>query len=225
MATILIAEDEKPISELIKRNLNLVGYSTHQTYTASEVLSCIEKHNIDLILLDVMLPEMNGFEIKKLLPQDMPVIFVTAKVGLPSRLTGLGLGADDYIEKPFEILELIARIQAVLRRTHKSEEIFKINDCTVDIQTYRVYVKGEEVLLTPQEFNLLCVLIRNRNLALSREKLLELAWGYDYEGDTRTVDVHIQKLRKKLGLEDCIQTVFKMGYRLVQSNMVVPYES
>lgn len=129
-------------------------------------------------------------------------------------MQGLGLGADDYIVKPFEILELLARVEAVLRRVHAGAEVFDLGDCHVEFGTHRVFVAGREVALTPQEFMLLGVLVRNRNLALSREKLLQLAWGYDYEGDTRTVDVHIQKLRKKLGFEDRIQTVYKLGYRL-----------
>ncbi len=214
MANILIAEDEKPISELIKRNINLVGHTAFQAYDANETINTVNSENIDLVLLDVMLPGMSGFEIKKVLPKEMPVIFVTAKIGLNSRLTGLGLGADDYIEKPFEILELLARLQAVLRRTHKQETMFELDDCRVENEQRRVYLSGEEVFLTPQEFNLLNILILNRNLALSREKLLELAWGFDYGGDTRTVDVHIQKLRKKLKFENRIQTVYKMGYRL-----------
>ncbi len=214
MAKILIAEDDQPISELIKRNISLVGHTAYQAFDASETLCAVNNENIDLVLLDVMLPGMSGFEIKKLLPKEMPVIFVTARIGLNSRLEGLGLGADDYIEKPFEILELLARVQAVLRRTHKEEKVFELDECKVDSAEHRVYVSNEEIVLTPQEFNLLNILILNRNLALSREKLLELAWGFDYGGDTRTVDVHIQKLRKKLKFENRIQTVYKMGYRL-----------
>ncbi len=214
MATILIAEDEKPINELIKRNLNLVGHTAIQVYNGIDAIAAAEKQDIDLILLDVMLPGLSGFEVKERLCEEMPVIFVTAKTGLNSRLKGLGLGADDYLEKPFEILELLARVEAVLRRTHKQQDLFELDGCSVNLGMRRVYVLGEEVFLTPQEFELLHVLVKNRNLALSRDKLLELAWGYDYEGDTRTVDVHIQKLRKKLGWEKQLQTVYKLGYRL-----------
>ncbi len=214
MATILIAEDERPINELIKRNLHLVGHSTVQVFDGKAALEAVEVQDFDLVLLDVMLPEYSGFEVKERLPSELPVIFVTAKTGLNSRLQGLGLGADDYLEKPFEILELLARVAAVLRRTHKSQRLFELEDCVVKLDMRRVFVLGEEVFLTPQEFELLSVLIKNRNLALSREKLLDLAWGYDYEGDTRTVDVHIQKLRKKLRLEERLQTVYKLGYRL-----------
>ncbi len=214
MATILIAEDERPINELIKRNLTLVGHTAVQVYDGEAALSATEEQEFDLVLLDVMLPELSGFEVKEQLPPELPVIFVTAKTGLNSRLQGLGLGADDYLEKPFEILELLARVEAVLRRTHKSQETFELDSCVVKLNMRRAYLCGEEVFLTPQEFELLFVLIKNRNLALSRDKLLDLAWGYGYEGDTRTVDVHIQKLRKKLHLEDRLQTVYKMGYRL-----------
>jgi len=201
MAKILIAEDERPISELVKRNLMLVGHTAAQAFDGP-------------CALDVMLPGCSGFEVKEQLDPALPVIFVTAKNNLSSRLQGLGLGADDYIVKPFEILELLARVEAVLRRVHAGAEVFDLGDCHVEFGTHRVFVAGREVALTPQEFMLLGVLVRNRNLALSREKLLQLAWGYDYEGDTRTVDVHIQKLRKKLGFEDRIQTVYKLGYRL-----------
>ncbi len=214
MATILVAEDEKSINELIKRNLMLVGHTVIQVYDGYDAVSATESREIDLVLLDVMLPGLSGFEVKEHLPSELPVIFVTAKTGLDSRLKGLGLGADDYLEKPFEILELLARVEAVLRRTHKEQDIFELDGCTVRLKMRKVYVREEEVFLTPQEFELLHVLILNRNLALSRDKLLELAWGYDYEGDTRTVDVHIQKLRKKLGWDKQLQTVYKLGYRL-----------
>ena len=199
MAKILIAEDERPISELVKRNLMLVGHTAAQAFDGPCALEMAGAERFDLVLLDVMLPGCSGFE---------------AKNNLSSRLQGLGLGADDYIVKPFEILELLARVEAVLRRVHAGAEVFDLGDCHVEFGTHRVFVAGREVALTPQEFMLLGVLVRNRNLALSREKLLQLAWGYDYEGDTRTVDVHIQKLRKKLGFEDRIQTVYKLGYRL-----------
>ena len=214
MASILIAEDEKSISELILRNLRLVGHSAAQAFNGAAALQMAESQSFDLILLDVMLPLMSGFDVKQALPQEQPVIFVTAKGDLSSRLAGLGYGADDYITKPFEILELLARVEAVLRRIHKNITQLTIGAASIDISARRAYVDGAEAVLTPQEFSLLEVMLCNRNLALSREKLLELAWGYDYEGDTRTVDVHIQRLRKKLCLEAEIETVYKLGYRL-----------
>ena len=142
------------------------------------------------------------------------MIFVTAKTSLSDKLQGLGLGAEDYIVKPFEVLELLARVEIVLRRGGKSARTFTLDGLRVDLDAHRVFLHEEEIPLTPQEYSLLEVLITNRNLALSREKLLNLAWGYDYEGESRTVDAHIQRLRKKLELEGRIQTVYKLGYRL-----------
>ncbi len=214
MASILIAEDEKPIRELIRRNLLLVGHSCRDAADGREALELAEAERFDLALLDVMLPGTDGFEVKRRLPQELPVIFVTARTGLSSRLQGLGLGADDYILKPFEILELLARVEAVLRRTGAGDREVEAGGCRIDLAQRRVTREGAEIPLKPQEYALLEVLVRNRNLALSREKLLELAWGYDYEGDTRTVDVHVQRLRKKLGWEKELQTVYKLGYRL-----------
>ena len=161
-----------------------------------------------------MLPGLDGFAVKAKLPAGLPVIFVTAKTSLSDKLQGLGLGAEDYIVKPFEVLELLARVEIVLRRGGKSARTFTLDELRVDLDAHRVFLREEEVPLTPQEYSLLEVLITNRNLALSREKLLNLAWGYDYEGESRTVDAHIQRLRKKLELENRIQTVYKLGYRL-----------
>ncbi len=159
-----------------------------------------------------MLPGVSGFDFINRV-SDTPIIFVTAKGELQDRLKGLTLGAEDYIVKPFEMLELLARINVVLRRSQR-EETFQIGTAQVDLKKRVVLSAGKEIVLTPQEFSLLEVLIINKNIALSRDKLLELAWGYDYMGDTKTVDVHIQKLRKKLGLEHEIRTITKLGYRL-----------
>lgn len=214
MAYILVAEDEIPINDLICKNLKLLGYKTAQAFDGSEALGLAEKENFDLVLLDVMLPGMSGFQVKTKLPKDLPVIFVTAKTSVSDQLTGLNLGADDYITKPFDTLVLIARVENVLRRTKKNDAVFTIKDCVIDLSMRTVYKNGEGVDLALQEYNLLEALVLNRNFALSREKLLQLAWGYDYSGDTRTVDVHIQRLRKKLGLYREIATVYKYGYRL-----------
>lgn len=214
MATILIAEDEPSINNLIAANLRLVGHRCTQVFTGPDALQAAAAGGYDLLLLDIMLPDLDGYEIKARLPADQPVIFVTARAGLEDKLRGLGLGADDYIVKPFEILELLARINNVLRRTKSDAALFTLGALSVDLAAHRVFRAGQPVELTPQEYSLLETLIINRNLALSREKLLAAAWGYDYEGETRTADVHIQRLRKKLGLEKEIQTVFKVGYRL-----------
>lgn len=214
MANILIAEDERAINNLVAANLRLVGHACRQAFSGKEALELAAGGEFDLLLLDVMMPGLDGFEVKSRLPADQPVIFVTAKAALNDKLRGLGLGADDYIVKPFEILELLARVESVLRRTCRNTEIFEFKDLRVDLTAHRVLRGGAPLELTPQEYALLETLIINRNLALSREKLLSIAWGYDYEGETRTVDVHIQRLRRKLGLEKEIQTVFKIGYRL-----------
>ena len=214
MAYILVAEDEIPINDLICKNLKLLGYKTAQAFDGPEALGLAEKENFDLVLLDVMLPGMSGFQVKTKLSKDLPVIFVTAKTSVSDQLTGLNLGAEDYITKPFDTLVLIARVENVLRRTKKNDAVFTIKDCVIDLSMRTVYKNGERVDLALQEYNLLEALVLNRNFALSREKLLQLAWGYDYSGDTRTVDVHIQRLRKKLGLYDEIATVYKYGYRL-----------
>lgn len=214
MAYILVAEDEIPINDLICKNLKLLGYKTAQAFDGIQALELAEKENFDLVLLDVMLPGMSGFQVKTKLPKDLPVIFVTAKTSVSDQLTGLNLGAEDYITKPFDTLVLIARVENVLRRTKKNDAVFTIKDCVIDLSMRTVYKSGERVDLALQEYNLLEALVLNRNFALSREKLLQLAWGYDYSGDSRTVDVHIQRLRKKLGLYEEIATVYKYGYRL-----------
>jgi len=171
------------------------------------------KQKYDLIILDVMLPEISGFEIMEYI-KGTPVIFVTARSSPQDKIKGLRLGADDYITKPFDILELTERVKAVLRRTKKDTGFFEFDDIRIEFDNRRVFKKGNEILLKPREFDLLEVLVNNRNLALSRERLLDLVWEFDYEGDTRTVDVHIQRLRQKLGISDRIKTVYKTGYRL-----------
>ncbi|ASA21171.1 response regulator transcription factor [Paenibacillus donghaensis] len=215
MASILVVEDEKSISDLITMNLKLVGHQFYKAYNGVEALNILEKEQVDLVLLDVMLPEMNGFELmKEIQPRNMAVIFITAKDSLADRITGFELGADDYIIKPFEILELLARINVALRHQDQPSSVFALDQVEVRLQERKVWKDGHPVELTAREFELLEVLIQNRNIALSREKLLELAWGFDYEGETRTVDVHIRQLRRKLGWEERIKTIFKLGYRL-----------
>ena len=213
MAKILIAEDEQAINDLIKWNLELVGHTCTQVYDGVKGMEEALSGGYDLLLLDVMLPGMSGFDLLQKL-HGMPVILVTAKAGIPDRLRGLKLGADDYITKPFEILELVERVKAVLRRTLKESDVICFDDLRVELGNRRVYKGETEIFLKPKEFDLLETLIHNRNLALSREKLIELVWNFDYEGDTRTVDIHVQRLRSKLGIAHRLQTVYKTGYRL-----------
>jgi Response regulators consisting of a CheY-like receiver domain and a winged-helix DNA-binding domain len=213
MERILIVEDDKNIRELIRMNLQLAGYHCTLCRDGKEMEESLSGGKFDLILLDVMLPGLSGFDLIGRC-SGTPVIFVTAKEELQDKLNGLTLGAEDYIVKPFEMMELIARVNVVLRRFRQGETCFNLGGVTVNLDQRQVFREEREIDLTPREFSLLEVLITNRNIALSRDKLLELAWGYDYEGETKTVDVHIQRLRKKLGWEKYIRTVIKLGYRL-----------
>lgn len=213
MADILVVEDEEAINDLIRRNLKLVGHTCYLAMDGETAVEMITNKNFDLIVLHIMLPEMDGFEVLEQV-KGTPTILLTAKRSVEDRVKGLVMGADDYLTKPFEMLELIARVEAILRRTKKDEDTFVIDNTRVEFHSRRIYLDDQVVEYTPKEFELLEVLIRNRNIALSREKLLELVWGYDYIGETRTVDVHIQKIRKKLALEKRIVTVYKLGYRL-----------
>lgn len=213
MANILIVEDEEVIHELIKRNLSLVGHTCHSAFDGKEALECLADKKYDLMILDIMLPKEDGFQVMRH-AKEQPTIFLTARDSLQDRITGFSLGADDYITKPFEILEMLARVEAVLRRTQTCARTFELNDVRINFDSRQVYRGQEQLDLTPKEYELLETLVKNRNIALSRERLLELVWGYDFEGETRTVDVHIQKLRRKTGWESRIKTVYKMGYRL-----------
>ena len=213
MERILIVEDDKNIRELMRMNLQLAGYHCTLCRDGKEMEESLSGGKFDLILLDVMLPGLSGFDLIGRC-SGIPVIFVTAKEELQDKLNGLTLGAEDYIVKPFEMMELIARVNVVLRRFRQGETCFNLGGVTVNLDQRQVFREEREIDLTPREFSLLEVLITNRNIALSRDKLLELAWGYDYEGETKTVDVHIQRLRKKLGWEKYIRTVIKLGYRL-----------
>lgn len=215
MSKILIVEDDMSICELLAMNFRLIGYEYLTAHTAANAEQMCQKERFDLILLDVMLPDGDGFILAQHLQSTgTPIIFLTAKAGLSDRLRGFDLGAVDYVVKPFEMLELLARIKSVLRRTGSLEKQAVLGDLLILFDEHRVVKAGQEIALTPTEYQLLEVLLRNQNIAMSREKLLELVWGYAYEGDTRTVDVHITKLRKKLGLENTIRTVYKIGYRL-----------
>lgn len=214
MAKILIVEDEKAINNLIKKNLELVGHVCTAVFDGEAVFDEILRQEYDLILLDIMLPRLDGFQVLEELKTSTPVIFLTARSAVNDRVRGLKLGADDYIIKPFDMLELQARIETVLRRFNKADSAFCIGNVRVDLHAQLVYCSDVLVDFSPQEFLLVETLIKNRNIALSRDRLLEIAWGYEFGGDTRTVDVHIHSIRKKLGWENTIKTVYKLGYRL-----------
>lgn len=214
MKKILIVEDEEAISNLIRMSLQKAGYSCEQAMDGESAADRIAEHTYDLVLLDIMLPGMNGYELLDYIKTtNMPVIFITAMGTLDDKVKGLKAGADDYITKPFEMVELLARVESVLRRYHKSEERIEVDDVIIDIPSRTVTRQGEAVKLTLKEFELLLFLVRNRNIALYRETIYENIWQSEYMGDGRTVDLHIQRLRKKLHWEDRIHTVYKVGYR------------
>lgn len=216
MARIMIVEDEPAIADLLNMHLKLAGHERIMAYDGASALDALTRVTPDLILLDAMLPGVDGFSVmERIAHRAIPVIFLTAKSSLPDKVRALSLGADDYIVKPFEAPELLLRIGAVLRRTQPAEtRVVRIGNAEVRLDEHVVLVSGQAIELTAKEFSLLEVLIRNRNIALSRDRLLELVWGYDYCGETRTVDVHVQRLRAKLNFEDRIKTVYKVGYRL-----------
>ena len=216
MNNVLIVEDEIAISDLIKIELEAKGYRCEVAADGEIASNYIESKNYDLILLDIMIPKIDGYElleyVKKTL--DAPTIFITAKNQVEDKIKGLNLGADDYITKPFEIRELIARIEAVLRRYNKGNEIHRIDDIEINIVSRIVKKNGKEISLTPKEFDLLILLMQNKNFVLYRETIFEKVWGEELEFETRTLDLHIQRLRKKLDLKDRIKTVYKIGYML-----------
>ena len=215
MLKVLIVEDEKAISNLILINLKAEGYSCTCAYDGKEAADQIEKNNYDLILLDIMLPEIDGYELLEYIrPTETPVIFITAKGNLHDRVQGLRLGADDYIVKPFQISELTARVDALLRRMGKSVTQFSLFGVEINTESRTVTKDGIPIDLTLKEFDLLVELIRNKNVALYRDRLYEKVWNEPFTGETRTLDSHIQRLRKKLDWDEHIKTVFRIGYRL-----------
>ena len=215
MTKILIVEDEKPISKLIEMSLTSAGYACSCVYDGMAAADLLEEHRYDLVLLDIMLPGASGYELMDYIrPMDIPVIFLTAKTSVADRVKGLRLGADDYLGKPFEIIELLARVESVLRRYHKTEEVLEAGDLVIDVVSRVVKKNGEVVNLTKKEFDLLVMFVQNRNIALFREKIYEHVWESEYTGDSRTVDLHVQRLRRKVGWEDKIKPVYKVGYRL-----------
>lgn len=213
---ILVVEDDESIHKVIVKNLTAAGYAVLSCYDGEQAAKVISQdEDFDLALLDVMLPGIDGFELLGILRHaDIPVIFLTAKNDVASKVRGLRDGADDYIVKPFEVLELLVRMEKVLERAGKLRQVLEVGPLTINLLERSVRQNGEEILLKPMEFDLLVMLAKNKNIALSRERLLHGVWGVDYQGETRTVDVHIAQIRKKLGLGEQIKTISKLGYRL-----------
>ncbi len=218
---IFLIEDDEDIALVVKEAFKSQGFEVEHFPKALDFFSAIEKRTPDLVVIDIMLPDFDGFRIANFLKNrpdlsDIPVIFLTAKVSEEDKLRGFDLGADDYITKPFSVKELLARVNAVLRRVGKKKEgkVFKIGGLEVDTERVKVTVEGKEIRLTPSEFKIIRFLLENYGKPVSREKLIEGVWGYDHEASDRTVDVHIKHLRDKLGkYGKCIKTVRGFGYK------------
>ena len=213
---ILIVEDDHGISDAVALNLRYVGYDCTVFDNGSEAAASLEKdHAFDLALLDIMLPRLDGFELFSYMEKyNIPVIYMTAKTDSESEVRGLRDGAEDYIVKPFEMVTLLVRIEKVLARTGKLSHIYRFLDIVLDQENRTVTKAGEEISLPPMEFDVLSMLIRNKNRTVSRERILNEIWGEDYFGDIRTVDVRVANIRKKLGFTDEIRSISKIGYRL-----------
>lgn len=214
MSKILVAEDELAINKMICMNLNITGYQTVSMQDGQEVLDYLAAgQSADLAIVDIMMPKVDGFALLEPLNKaGIPVIYLTALGDIESKVRGLSGGAEDYMVKPFEMLELLLRIEKILKRTGKSDELIKLDDVILDMKKRTVSKKNEQISLTPMEYDLLCILAKNRNIALGRDKILHEIWGAGFEGETRIVDVHVAALRRKTGLH--IASVPKIGYRL-----------
>ena len=214
MIHVLIVEDEKPISNLIRMSLTKEGFLCTCAYDGAAAADLLEKNTYDLILLDVMLPEVDGFELMEYIrPMEIPVIFLTAKASVHDRVKGLRLGAEDYIVKPFDTIELLARIDVVLRRYRKCDMVLEIGGLRIDTASMRVWQGETEISLTKTEYDLLLLFARNPRRAMYRETIYERVWGEEYPFGSKAVDLHVQRLRRKVGWETMLQAVNKVGYR------------
>ncbi len=215
MLKLLIVEDERMIADFIGCGLAEANFEYDCAYDGLSAADMIDQNRYDLILLDVMLPGVDGFELMRYIaPLGIPVIFLTAKAGVDDRVAGLRLGADDYIVKPFEMIELLARIDTVLKRYGKGSVELSLGDVSVNTRTRVVTRNGAAIALRAREYDLAVFLLRNRDLPLFRETIYERVWGGEFTGDTRTVDIHIRRLRQKLGWEDRLVTINRVGYKL-----------
>lgn len=209
MNKILIVEDEEAIANLIYMNLKNAGYFCEIAYDGQEGADKLSENHYDLCLLDIMLPKINGYELLSYAKSmEIPVIFLTAKGETADKVEGLRAGADDYITKPFEIIELLARVENVLRRFQKVKQTIEVLDLSIDVSSRTVLKQGKPVKLTYKEFDLLLLFVQNPNIALYRESIYERVWDAPYIGDQRTIDLHVQRLRRKTGLEKQIETVY-----------------
>ena len=219
MAQILIVEDDVNIAKMLEVTLSIGGYESERCDNGKKAVDLVTSQSYDLVLLDVMLPDMDGFKVIEYIDkEETAVIFLTALQDVMDKVKGLKLGAEDYIVKPFETVELLARIEVVLRRKHKSNNTIHYGDITMNIDEHTVKKGDDYVSLTPKEFDILAFFLQNQDIALTRERLLATVWGYEFMGETRTVDIHVQQIRKKMGLHNKLVTIPKLGYRLERNN-------
>lgn len=217
--TILVVEDEENLRKLIKAYLQKEGFRVLEAADGDVSMEWLISEKVDLVILDIMLPNSDGWSVCKKIRESsgIPVLMLTARSQEQDKLFGFELGADDYMTKPFSVKELVARTKALLKRSKKEEEIkdiLEINDLLIDKKSHRVFLKGEPVELNPKEYDLLLFFVINKNLALTREMILDGVWGFDYYGDLRTVDTHVKRLRQKMGgAGEYITTLRGTGYR------------
>ena len=215
MVRILAVDDELPIAELLRASLSRAGYECTCAYDGVTAADLIEKEPFDLILLDIMLPGINGFELMDYIRSTgIPVIFLTAKNAVSDRVKGLKMGAEDYIVKPFDILELLARVEGVLRRHGKLQTLIETGDLEINTASMQVTRRGEPLILTRKEYELLLLFAQNPGAVLSKSTIYERVWGGEYPDNTRTVELHIQRMKKKVGWDERLKPVYGIGYRL-----------
>ena len=215
MQKILIVEDDESIAKMLEATLEMARYRCGICRDGSFAPEEIREGKYDLVLLDVMLPGLDGFQIMEQIQElDTPVIFLTAKENVMDKVKGLRLGAEDYMTKPFEPMELLARIEVVLRRRNKGKTKYIYEDIQVDLERHQVRKGDQEISLTPKEFDVLVFFLQRQDIAVTREQLLASVWGYEFEGESRTVDIHVQQLRRKMQLQGKLVTIPKLGYRL-----------
>lgn len=214
-AHILVVEDDENIAHMIEATLVIGGYTSKLCGDGQSAVNEITSGQYDLVLLDIMLPKMDGFQVFENRGDiTTPVIFLTAMGDVSNKVKGLKMGAEDYIVKPFEAVELLARIEVALRRTQRESTAFVYQNIVIETEKHEVTLNGQPTILTPKEFDLLAFFVNNIDIALTRERLLSAVWGYDFSGESRTVDTHVQQLRKKLKLHDSLVTIPRLGYRL-----------
>ena len=212
---ILIIEDDPHIAKMLQASLSIVHYDSEWCDNGDEALPLLLSGRFDLALLDVMLPGQDGFELMEQASDcSTPVIFLTARQDVMDRVKGLRLGAEDYIVKPFETVELLALIEVVLRRTHRTQAILTYGDILLNLEKHTVQKAGQTIALTPKEFDVLAFFMQHPDIAITRNRLLAAIWGYEFAGESRTVDIHVQQVRRKMGLQDRLITIPKLGYRL-----------